>query len=686
MANSAGTAYVEIDPDLKGFGSKLSRGVDPHIDKLAKDVDSKVGGAFKRVAGVVGGIFLGGQAISFGKELVGLGTKVDTFGRKAQTVFEGNNADVTKWAKTNASAFGLTDDSLRGLAANFGDLLKPMGFTAAQAADMSTKVVGLSGALSAWSGGQRTAAEVSEILAKAMLGERDSLKELGIAISEADVQGRLLAKGQEKLTGSALEQAKAVATQELIFEKSADAQKAWADGSFDAVKKQNALKEKVAELKEDLAAKLLPAYAAVVGFLVDKFIPGVEKSAGSLGPVKAQIGEFFATLRTGVGDGDNSPAIRFALKLRDVYDDLRGSLSGVDWNSVKTGIAGVDWDGIGVGVSIFGAGLRLVAEHSDTIIRFLPLIAAGWVAVNIAQGVNNTIGKNSAIGLAIQTAATIALAASNRSLAAAMATSTAATAAQTVAMGASTTATAGLGAAAGITAGSVAAMVIPAAALTGGLVLLWRATIDNNEAAATWTARGIEWARQIPVVGGAIAGLAQKISGVTGEMLMADRTTRSLTDRLVAYARGYEAKVTIDASQAYRTLDELRSELASINANIDQAGPGGGNRAAADQVEGEIAARERESASQEFALGSAKGPVRGRKGERVPVIAHAGEWILTDAQYDALQSGRSGGSSSSAGAGAAAIDYDRLAAAMARVNLRVGVDDVARGLHHAGRH
>lgn len=228
-----------------------------------------------KVAAGVATAFAADRVISFGGDMLALGNKLDTIGKKSKTVFEDQTDSVRQWAKSNASAFGQTDDTLVGLAANFGDLLKPMGFTADQAADMSTKVVGLSGALSAWSGGTKSAAEVSEILAKAMLGERDGLKELGISISEADVQRKLAEKGQEKLTGAALEQAKALATQELIFEKSADAQKAWADGSFDALKKQNALKERVAELKEQLAARLLPAFQAVAGFITDKVIPAV---------------------------------------------------------------------------------------------------------------------------------------------------------------------------------------------------------------------------------------------------------------------------------------------------------------------------------------------------------------------------------------------------------------------------
>ena len=60
-----------------------------------------------------------------------------------------------------------------------------------------------------------------------MLGEREQLKSLGISITEADVKQRLLKMGMEDLTGVQLQQAKATATQQLIFEKSTDAQAAF---------------------------------------------------------------------------------------------------------------------------------------------------------------------------------------------------------------------------------------------------------------------------------------------------------------------------------------------------------------------------------------------------------------------------------------------------------------------------
>lgn len=178
----------------------------------------------------------------------------------------------------------------------------PMGFTREQAAKMSTDVVGLSGALAQWSGGQKSSAEVADILSKAMLGERDGLKALGIAISEADVQARLAANGTDKLKGAALEQAKAVATQQLIFEKSADAQAAYAKSSETLAGKTALLGAKWSEFTESIVAAAVPALHQVMGFIMDTAIPAVSGFAAGIQPaIDAVVG--FATALTGGGGG-----------------------------------------------------------------------------------------------------------------------------------------------------------------------------------------------------------------------------------------------------------------------------------------------------------------------------------------------------------------------------------------------
>jgi phage-related protein len=203
-------------------------------------------------------------------------TQLEAMGNKAATVFGAELGMVEGWAKASANAMGLTKREATGLAANFADLLIPMGFARDTAAEMSTKVVGLSGALAQWSGGTRTAAEISAILNKAIMGEKEGLKEVGISITEDEVSQRLLLEGKNKLIGAALEQAKAETTMALIFEKSKDAQAAYAAGGSKLISAKMQLKAKSKELWDSLATGLIPVLSRVTDWAAAKLGPALD--------------------------------------------------------------------------------------------------------------------------------------------------------------------------------------------------------------------------------------------------------------------------------------------------------------------------------------------------------------------------------------------------------------------------
>lgn len=296
---------IRYEADISDLQSKL--------DRLARDQDDldgkttratdRMGSSWGKLKGAIGG--LGGvlAAASLGvagiaaagvvmvPKILDAGASLEALDVKATTVFEDSLGSVQKWADENAAAMGLTQTEAVAAAASIADLLKPMGFTADQAAGMSTELSDLSGALSAWSGGTRSATEVNDILSSALLGERDALKGLGISISEADVQAQLAKKGQEGLTGAALEQAQAQATLELILAKSTDAQKAWSDGSMAAVQQQNNAKASIGELKEAFNRGLYPILQELVPVMTDVASWLAERLPGAIATAKMWFDE-----------------------------------------------------------------------------------------------------------------------------------------------------------------------------------------------------------------------------------------------------------------------------------------------------------------------------------------------------------------------------------------------------------
>lgn len=215
----------QVTVTIVGDADQLSR-----TFKQVGDDGEKMEGRFKRTAGnfsagakaAFAGVGVAAVA-GFGKQLFQLGADLESMNQKSTIVFGESMRIVDDWAKSNANAMGLTAREATFAAASIADLLKPMGFTSDAAAEQSTKLLDLAGALSVWSGGQKSAQDVTEILTGAILGEYDSLKSLGISLSAAEVEAQLAARGQNELTGAARQQAEALIVQELLINKSTDA-------------------------------------------------------------------------------------------------------------------------------------------------------------------------------------------------------------------------------------------------------------------------------------------------------------------------------------------------------------------------------------------------------------------------------------------------------------------------------
>lgn len=276
-AEEAGRDLTKAEKRAARAGAVFGRAVGGGINKAAGGLKRFVGFAAKAGPLALAGLAVGGVAA--GRSILNLSAQLEATGNKARTVFGDQFGTFDTWAGGAAAKMGLTQRELVGMGAGFADLLVPMGFTRKRASELTQTTLGLSGALSQWSGGTKSAAEVSDILAAAMLGETDSLKSLGIGLSAAEIEAKLLERGQSKLTGAALEQAKAQATLDLILGKSTDAQKAYAAGGNRLLTAQARLSSAWKTAREELSIKVAPFAAEMLERLV-RNLPRLQKAAG----------------------------------------------------------------------------------------------------------------------------------------------------------------------------------------------------------------------------------------------------------------------------------------------------------------------------------------------------------------------------------------------------------------------
>jgi len=249
LEDKATGQFKKVDASLEGTGAKFSK--------------------FARVASAAMVGVASSAVADFVKQMDSLATTGEAVQRRFDTVFGEMSSTVAKWVDDQNEAFGLSQTALKSLAAGVQDLLVPLGFSRDAAAAMTEQTLTLANALSEWTGGQVDVESAVDRIRKALLGEREGMKELGVAISEADVKAQLLKDGTDQLTGAALDQAKAQATLEIILNKSADALSAYADGADSALRKNKELNATTSDLKDELARFLKPTLDEGRGVLTD---------------------------------------------------------------------------------------------------------------------------------------------------------------------------------------------------------------------------------------------------------------------------------------------------------------------------------------------------------------------------------------------------------------------------------
>lgn len=220
------------------------------------------------VFGGLGAADIAQTLLSWAGSIINISNSLEGLKQKAESVFGDSIGIVEGFAEKNAHAIGLARNEYRDLATQVGDLLTPMGFAQEEAAKLSTTLLNQAGILSQWSKGKVDTQQATEILQKALLGERDALNTLGIDIKDSLIQDELKKKGLNNLTGESLRQAEALITLEQITKQSANANADFATNTDSNARKQAELKARFSEVTQNLAERFVPIMNKAVDIVV----------------------------------------------------------------------------------------------------------------------------------------------------------------------------------------------------------------------------------------------------------------------------------------------------------------------------------------------------------------------------------------------------------------------------------
>jgi hypothetical protein len=213
-------------------------------------------------AGLTLGTTLPLAAMAYG--FVNAASNAEETASKFNAVFRGINDDATEAANVLTNEYGMSLHQAQGMLADTADMLTGFGIDKSVALDMSATVQQLATDLASFQNLEGGSAAASEALTKGLLGERDSMKSLGIAILDADVKARMLEHTQRGLTYESERQAMAAATLELAIEQSGNALGDYARTSDGFANQTRELGADLSTLAVQFGRVLLPAAQAAL--------------------------------------------------------------------------------------------------------------------------------------------------------------------------------------------------------------------------------------------------------------------------------------------------------------------------------------------------------------------------------------------------------------------------------------
>lgn len=264
--NNLGARLQTAKGELADFTGQLENAANRATiagDKLqeAGDKLENLGGKVSSVGNVLTAgvtaplIAAGGVAVNMASDYEESLNKVDVaFGDASQGVRE--------FAKTTVDQFGIAKGTALDMAALYGDMATSMQIPRDQAAQMSQELVGLAGDLASFK--NIGLDEASTALKSIFTGETESLKNLGVVMTQTNLDAFALANGFEKTTEDMTEAEKVGLRYQYVLNATRNAQGDYARTADGTANSLRTMQESSKELAVAFGQELLPEITPMI--------------------------------------------------------------------------------------------------------------------------------------------------------------------------------------------------------------------------------------------------------------------------------------------------------------------------------------------------------------------------------------------------------------------------------------
>ena len=192
-----GSVIIDTRMDTSGVQNGVS---------AIKQSFNGLGSAVKKIGLLIGGAFAVGKLVQFGKECVELGSDLTEVQNVVDVTFTTMSDKVNEFAKNAMTSAGLSETMAKRYVGTFGAMSKSFGFSESQAYDMSTALTQLTGDVASFYNISQDLAYIK--LKSVFTGETETLKDLGVVMTQSALDQYALANGYGKTTSAMTEQEK----------------------------------------------------------------------------------------------------------------------------------------------------------------------------------------------------------------------------------------------------------------------------------------------------------------------------------------------------------------------------------------------------------------------------------------------------------------------------------------------
>lgn len=318
MSDVVGQIALELGIDSSQIINQLTGA----SNKAAKQATSIFSGMGKKIAGALSIAAF----TKFTKDCIEVGSNVTEVQNVVDTAFKDLSGQADQWASNAMTNFGLSELSAKKYMGVFGQMSNAMGITGKAALDMAENVTGLTGDVASFY--NLGTDEAYTKLKSIWTGETETLKDLGVVMTQTNLDQYALNNGFGKTTAKMTEQEKVMLRYQYVTSSLSNA-----TGDFVKTQDSWANQTRILSLRfEQLKASLGKGFIA----LFTPILRGINACLAGLQILADKFTSFIYAL-TGQDISASTGAIQADLSnIGDTATDTAGNISGVGSSTKKT--------------------------------------------------------------------------------------------------------------------------------------------------------------------------------------------------------------------------------------------------------------------------------------------------------------------------------------------------------------